>query len=409
MRVVVLNDYGSVNGGAAQVAISSLNALADLGIDVTFVFSVGPVDPSIDSNRINIFNLGFSDLLGNPSKTSAALNGLWNFHCAIKLYKILLDYSPSDTIIHLHSWSKSLTSSVVRVAVKRGFRIICTLHDYFAVCPNGGLYNYQKQLACNIMPMSLACVYTNCDVRSYSQKIWRISRQFVQQYFGTMPYGISNFITVSSYSEDLLRKHLPSKVVYHRVSNPINVEQSAPAKPQDNTAFLFVGRLSSEKGAIVFSMASKLSGVRAQFVGIGNEYESILAANSNAEMIGWQPHAEVLKLIGSSRALVFPSLCHETQGLTVMEAAALGIPSIVADTCAAREAIVDGVTGLIFRSNDIVDLSCKLNTLNSNPEYAHKLGAAAYEKYWASSSTLDNHVSCLLRCYYKILDKKNCK
>jgi hypothetical protein len=42
MRVIVLSDYGHVSGGAAQVAISSLNGPAAAGLDVIFVSSVGP-------------------------------------------------------------------------------------------------------------------------------------------------------------------------------------------------------------------------------------------------------------------------------------------------------------------------------------------------------------------------------
>jgi len=32
----------------------------------------------------------------------------------------------------------------------------------------------------------------------------------------------------------------------------------------------------------------------------------------------------------------------------VLEAAALGVPAIVSDACAAKEAIIDGETGLLF-------------------------------------------------------------
>jgi len=78
MRVIVLNDYGYVNGGAAQVAISSLHPIARCGIDVTFVFGVGPIDPSIDTNLVRPIDLGLYDLLGNPSRIRASLEGLWN-------------------------------------------------------------------------------------------------------------------------------------------------------------------------------------------------------------------------------------------------------------------------------------------------------------------------------------------
>jgi glycosyltransferase involved in cell wall biosynthesis len=404
-NIIVINDHGTVTGGAAQVAISSLNYLADAGYNVTFISSAGTVDDSIDQSKVRVHNFGFYELMSNPSRLSAALYGIWDPRCAQKLDEILKEFVPNNTIIHLHTWSKSLSSSIIRKIIKRKFPFVCTLHDYFSVCPNGGLYDFQRQEHCNLKPMSLSCALTNCDARSFSQKLWRVGRQCVQQIFGKMPEGVSNFITLSDYSENILRKYLPHNADYYRVGNPISVVKASPASPQESSVFSFVGRLSPEKGAVVFARASKLSGVHARFVGAGNEYACILSENSDSEMVGWQSHDDVLQKIRSSRALVFPSLCHEAQPLTVMEAAALGIPSIVADTCAAKDFVENGVTGLLFRSNDVTDLSSKLATLNNQPEYAYQLGNAAYKRYWSSPSSMEVHVSNLLLCYSEILRK----
>lgn len=403
MNIIVLNDYGSVTGGATQVALSSLNALADAGHTVSFIFSVGPVDRGIDRSRVKVHSFGFHDLLSNPSRFSAALYGLWDLRCAAQFAKILDSYSPVDTIIHLHSWSKSLSSSVVRTAVKRGFNIVCTLHDYFTVCPNGGLYDYQLQHACNIEPMSFSCISSNCDARSYSQKLWRVGRQLVQQHIGKIPDGITNYITVSDYSEKIFSRFLPRDAVFYRVSNPITIEKQSPAMPQYNSDFSFVGRLSPEKGAVLFAKASKLSGVCASFIGDGQEHAGILAANPDSKMLGWLSHDAVIQKIKSSRALVFPSLCHETQGLAVMEAAALGIPAIVSDACAARDNIVDGETGLLFRSDNVDSLASKLQLLGSDHQLVTDLGNAAYIHYWSAPCTQERHAAELVSCYENIL------
>ena len=296
-NIIVINDHGSVTGGAAQVAIDSLNALADAGYNVTFISSVGPVDATIDQNRVKVHNFGFYDLVGNPSKLSASLYGLWEPRCSEKLDKILSEYDSAKTIIHLHTWSKSLSSSIVRTIVKRGFKIVCTLHDYFSICPNGGLYDFQHQQQCNLIPMSFSCISNNCDSRSYLQKLWRVGRQCIQKYYGLMPDGITNFITVSDYSETILRKFLPNNAIYYRVSNPINVEKAPPAMPNGNSAFSFIGRLSPEKGAVVFAKAAKRSGVSARFIGSGKEHAGILSINPDSEMLGWQAHNEVIKMI----------------------------------------------------------------------------------------------------------------
>jgi len=402
MRVIVLNDHGRVNGGAAQVAISSLNALAQAGLDVTFISSVPPVAPGIRPDLVRIINFGFHDLLGNPSKLDAAWHGIWDARSGKRLRALLHDYSPSDTIIHLHSWVQSLSSSVVHTARELGFEIVCTLHDYFAVCPNGGLFNFRHRAQCQLEPMSLRCVATNCDSRSYSQKLWRVGRQYVQNNAGSVP-EIGNFITVSEYSESLLRPLLPAGSRFFRVRNPIDIPRLPPSDIGNSDAFTFVGRLSPEKGPDVFAAAAQQAGVKAAFTGTGPEDATIIALNPQAEFHGWQDRTGVVDRIRRSRAVVLPSLSHETQGLVVMEAAALGVPAIVSDRCAARDSVVDGVTGLLFRTGDVSDLAAKLTLLKQDSNLAETLGRKAYEHYWKNPCSLEAHIEDLITCYERVL------
>ncbi len=405
MRVIILSDYGFVNGGAAQVAIASLNALAEVGVDVTFVSSVGPVDPTVNRTLVNVINFGFHDLMGNPSKLQSAISGMWNSKASVCFEEVLSSFDPRNTIIHLHTWVNSLSSSVVNIAIKKRFKVVCTCHDYFSICPNGGLYNYTEGKNCDLIPMSIACLISNCDSRTYAHKLWRNARQIVQNEFGHIRNGIKYFISVSHYSESLLSPWLPKKSKFFRIGNPINISQKFPAKVDQNDVFTFIGRLSIEKGAVLFASAAKLTGVRSVFVGSGNEKSNIQNVNQLSEFLGWQDRAGVIEAIRNSRAVIFPSLLHESQGLVVKEAAALGVPVIASDGCAARDDIIHGETGLLFKARDSYDLANKIELLNKSPDLAKKLGRNAYERYWASPSTLEKHVTELISCYKHILSE----
>jgi glycosyltransferase involved in cell wall biosynthesis len=94
---------------------------------------------------------------------------------------------------------------------------------------------------------------------------------------------------------------------------------------------------------------------------------------------------------------------YETQGLVVLEAAALGLPAIVADTCAASQFIVDGKTGLLFRQGDKQDLQKKLLQMNQDSAMARELGRAAYDRYWSAPTTLSRHTAELVQCYQEVL------
>jgi glycosyltransferase involved in cell wall biosynthesis len=403
MRVIVLNDYGYINGGASQVAINSLNGLAEAGMDVTFVSSVGPVDPSIDRNLVKVINFGFHDLLGNPSRMEASVRGIWDSRCAAQLRQILAGYDPNDTIIHLHAWVQSLSSSVVQAATSLGFKIVCTLHDYFSICPTGGLYNFSQKKLCLLEPMSLRCIASNCDSRSYAQKLWRVGRHAAQTHLGGIPSSLKYFITVSDYSESLMRPFMPADARFFRIGNPIGVEKAPPTDIARNRAFAYIGRISLPKGAAVFAEAAQIAAIAAVYAGSGPAEAQVAAINPSAKLLGWRDRAAVTQTIQSSRAIVFPSLVRETQGLAVLEAAALGVPAIVSDTCAAREAIVDGETGLLFRAGDAADLSSRLTRLNNDPGFSQHLGNQAYQRYWADPSTPEIHLKKLLACYQEVL------
>lgn len=403
MRVIVLNDYGFVNGGAAQVAIASVNALAEVGVDVTFVSSVGPVDPVINRNIVKVVNFGLYDLLGNPSRINAAICGIWNSRAAACFEEVLAKFDTQNTIIHLHLWENSLSSSVVQVAIKRGFKLVCTLHSYASVCPNAALYIYKQGKHCKLTPMSLTCVAANCDSRCYTHKLWRVVRQLVQNKFGHVQDGIKFFITLSDYSASLIRPWLPSTAKFFRIGNPTDIGKSAPAEVAGNDSFTFIGRLAPAKGGALFATAARLAMVRSVFVGCGEDEKNIRAVNQSSEFLGWQDRAGVIRAIQSSRAIVFPTLLHEAQPLVVMEAAALGVPTIVSDECAAKDAVVDGETGLLFRARDPKDLSEKLDLLKNEPQVAMRLGLRAYERYWASPCTLEIHTKELIACYEEIM------
>jgi glycosyltransferase involved in cell wall biosynthesis len=406
MRIVVINDHGSVVGGAAQVAISSLNGLARTGNHVTFISAVGPISPLIDQKAVEVICLNRNDLLGNPSRINAAVNGLWDSKCAREVKRILSRYDPGNTIVHLHTWVKSLSSSVPFAIMRMGFRMVCTLHDYFSCCPNGGFYNYNSNKHCEISPMTLKCLSTNCDSRSYLQKVWRFGRQVIQQELAKVPSEIPWFISVSDYSEEIIKPYLHRGATIFRVPNPIDVQKASPARPAKNSEFSFVGRLSPEKGASLFARAANMVGVSASFIGSGIEETRIKETMPKARFFGWRNRNDVIQIIANSRAIVVPSLWHETQGLVVLEAAALGIPAIVSRKCAAAEYIVDGKTGILFETGNCDDLAEKLKMMLNDNNLTSRLGLEAYHQYWSKPCTVDRHVCDLLKCYKLILESK---
>ena len=407
MNIVVLSDTASVNGGAAKIALDEVRALALAGHKVDLVAGVGPVAKELQGlSNLSVHCLGEYDINNDPNRLRAIASGWWNLRSGRYVGELMAAMEPKDTVVHVHSWTKALSSSPIRAAIENGFEVVLTLHDFLVACPTGTLFLQQSQEKCLIKPMSNKCVCTNCDAQSYSQKLWRVGRKVIQTHIGRVPTGIKHFIYYSRMADDLLSPYLPETAVRHWLPNAIEMERASPADVARNSVFISLGRLVPEKGVELFARAAAAEGVRCQFIGSGPASETIRVANPNAILSGWMSHADSLQTLRSARALVFPSLWYETLGLVVLEAAGHGVPAIVPDTCAARESVVDGVTGLYFHSGDEADLRRKINLLK-DPEVATRMGNAAYERFWAPPGfSLELHRQRLEKIYDQILQTR---
>ena len=205
---------------------------------------------------------GQKEILQDPNRVRAALQGAWNLKAARVFDQLLKNLTPEKTIVHLHSFTKALSSSLMPVIFRRRVRPIITLHDYFISCPNEGFYNYQTQESCALKPLSWQCLLTNCDSRKMSHKIWRVARQIIQKRVGRIPEGIKDYIVISDFSYRILQPYLPEGARVFHVPNPIDIGQKAAVEVAANDEFLMVGRLTLEKGCLPFAEASQTSGLQ---------------------------------------------------------------------------------------------------------------------------------------------------
>lgn len=402
LDIIVANDFAHVNGGSAQVALSSAVGLAERGHRITFLAAVPPVDESLGRAGVKVVLTGHYDIKTDPSRLRAATLGVWNPRSAHRVERILASTDPSRTILHVHGWTKALTSSIIRAAIQGGVPVVVTLHDYFYACPNGGFFNFQRRESCPLRPLSAACLTENCDRDGYPQKLWRSLRQTVQNRFGFLRSELLNFITISDFSEGVLKPFLPPDAPIFRVASPSDFAKEAPADVFRNRRFICLGRLSPEKGLNLVAAAARDLNCEVVFVGEGPSRDQLVSINLQAQITGWQPREQVKTYLRSARSLVLPSLWYEAQPMVIAEAAAVGVPAIVADKCAGREMVENGVTGLWFRSGDYIDLRSKMALLQ-NPETAARMGRAAYERHWKAPFTLEKHLAALERCYRTIL------
>ena len=393
---VILNDFCYVQGGASKVAIDEAVTLHAAGLDVTFVAAVGAPCDALREAGVRVLSLGQPELLQVWRHPGAALRSAWNSQAFAATRALLARQDPARTVVHLHGYTKALSTSPALAARLAGFPIVCTLHDFFAACPNGAFYDYRREEPCQRRALSASCVLTNCDKRHPLHKSYRVARGVAQRYFAHFPDSVRDFIALSRQSATLLQPYLTPGSLLYPLSNIIDVPCAVPVDVANNRPLLVLGRLDAEKGVPLAAAAAQRAGVPIVFAGDGPLRAAMQA--SGAAVTGWLDNTGVAQALSHARCLVFPSRWYETFGLVVEEAAARGVPAIVSDISAAAERVEDGVTGWIFRSGDLEDLARCMRGVQDDARVA-AAGAAAYARFWADPPDAQRHVRDLLAIY----------
>ena len=376
--VVIVNDFNYTQGGASKVAIDTAKILKDEGLDVYFFSAVNKQEENIDG--IKYISTNQNEALKEKNRLKGCINGVYNFKAKRIFKKLLETLDRETTVIHVHGWTKALSSSIFDIAFKMNFKVVVTLHDYFTACPNGGYFNYKENKICEKKPLSGKCIRCNCDSRNYGFKVYRLIRQFVQNKIVKLNDKLKYAIGISDLSVSILKTTLGSNITIEKIYNPIEYDENQEIiDVSKNEYYLYVGRISKEKGVDLFCKAVTELGLKGIAVGNGNEKEKLEKQYPNIEFTGWKNKEDVKKYMIGARALIFPSLWYETAGLTILEAQVLGVPCIVSGWCAGKEFIKESINGFTFNSYE--DLKFKIGQVNNIERGLDNFKKYNYEHY----------------------------
>ena len=154
----------------------------------------------------------------------------------------------------------------------------------------------------------------------------------------------------------------------------------------DDFVFVFVGRIVSDKGinelikafSELQTVENKPAGIKLLLVGgLENDLdplnpETLAEINQNKDIISVGFQQDVRSFFAIADALVFPSY-REGFPNVVMQAGAMGLPSIVSDINGCNEIIIEGENGLIIPSKNVEKLKEKMLTLAKDKNLYTKL------------------------------------
>ncbi len=176
-----------------------------------------------------------------------------------------------------------------------------------------------------------------------------------------------------------LVKFQPKKNIARSVNKELNL-------PDDSFVFMYLGRLVKDKGVLDLAKAfSELNASNAYLVFVGSDEVKLsrqiinICANKiqNIRLVGFTKEPQ--KSLASADVLCLPSY-REGFGTVVIEAAAMGVPTIASDIYGITDAIENNKTGLLHEVGDILCIKTLMELVLLNSSLLRRLGRAARDR-----------------------------
>lgn len=393
--IVVVYDQAYISGGAAKVAISTAIALKQKGYHVIYFSAIEPIDQLLINSNVEVVCIGGKHI-GKTTNPAALIKGLWNRYAENCLDALLSTLDKKTTVVHVHGWTKCLSASIFNACRKNNVKTFITLHEYFSICPNGGLFDYKENCICKIKPCSINCYLHNCDKRNYTQKLYRDIRQILTNI--ALKRLQPNIIYISEFSKRILSPNIRFANQSFLVENYVEIQDNKKINVDQNKEYLFIGRMSKEKGVKLFCEAVTESDVHGTVIGEGPELAVLKKEFPKITFTGWLSQEQMRPYLQKARCLIISSKWYETMGLTIIEMQAKGIPCIVPFQCAGSEYIKDHENGVLYQIGNKKSLIDAINKTKDD-NYVKKIAHTFYQDYDPIRFSMEKHVEELVKVY----------
>ncbi len=261
-----------------------------------------------------------------------------------------------------------------------GRPVVSTVRDYWPVCLYGTLWREDR-----VCPICAASERTRCLEQRYGAAA-RLARPFlplVDRELARRQAALRDsnaVIAVSRYVAGTLQGSVPAERI-HVIPNLVDLEATrrlaTGARVESGEEYiLFVGKLTRQKGAHLLPDILRRAGTNLKLIVAGDgELKASLAREPGIDVRGWLSNTATLGLLARAQALLFPSVWAEPLARTLLEAQAVGAPTVALDTGGTRDIITHEVNGLL--ACDVGEFAAQLARLLRDGLLRQRLALAA--------------------------------
>lgn len=374
-KVLVLHNHYQMPGGEDAVFAAEAALLEENGHEVV---------------RLTVHN----DALAGRSAAGMAADTVWNAREYARVTRLIEDERPA--LLHCHNTFPQFSPAVYYAARRLGVPVVQTLHNFRLTCVNGQLF--RDGAPCN------RCVGAIAPWRSVVHACYRGDRTAsgavtamvgLHRIAGTYARTVDRYIALTEFARSrFVDAGLPPNRI--TVKSNFASDRGVPNGEARRSGFLYVGRLSAEKGCMVLLEAARRMKCAATvtFVGDGPLREDILRIAADIPRVvlaGSCVPDDVHRRMQAAQAVVIPSLCYEMFPVVAAEAYAAGAPVIASAHGGLTSIVDDGRTGMLVAPNDPDALARALDSLSAAEDAAARMGIAARARYEREYSPAANY------------------
>jgi len=332
---------------------------------------------------------------------------LWNINSARNLRSAIRNHNPD--IIHLHNWHFATGPIIIRTAKKMGIPLVITLHNYRLLCPSATFLHQG-----NIFTSSLQADFPWAAVRnrvyrnSAIQTFWLAFVVWFHKQIGTWKM-VDRYLVLTDFARNLFVHSTLGVTAGSFIVKPNFVVDSPKSTQVRAESFLFIGRLSEEKGIETLVHAFRKNGLTLRIAGGGPLETLVLDASREVNTIHYLGTLDKLAIqreLSTCTALVFPSIWYEGMPMTILEAFAAGTPVVASNLGAMATMIQSGHNGLHFEAGNSTSLTDALLHWQALPETEKAIYRRNARTSYEAHHTPKENRKQLLAIYQQIIDEK---
>lgn len=311
-------------------------------------------------------------------------------------------------IVHIHNLHFAASPSVFYAIKRSNTPFVVTLHNYRLICPSAILFN-KGELFLDSLNQNFPWNAVNLGVFRNSKALtfWLGFSMYLHNRCGTWKM-CNRFVVLSEFAQGMFLKSR-TRITGDQLSIKPNF-CTVPHLTNTNrkSHFLYVGRLSEEKGISLLLAAFAATKAKIKIAGNGPlvaEVQEAAKVYPNIEYLGNATKSEVFHLLKETTALVFPSVCFEGMPLTIIEAFACSTPVIASRLGAMQSMVSEGYNGLLFQPGNENDLIRVLTDWQSiDAEERNKYNDNAQQTY-LNHYTPEKNYQKLMSVYRTVIEQ----